>query len=353
MTETTSPSPSTQEEYAEVMKTLFELMEGVMRGHVLRTGIELGLFEALESEARTVEELSRELGVDSEHAYRLLRALAYTDFVTEEPDRSFSRTPLGKYLEHDVPDSIGDGIRFWFHPKLEAAWSHLPEMIAEGPPDGFQREFGKSLWEYLEEDQDLSSQFHRFMSALRMRRTSVIADLLADYDFEPFSHICDVGGGHGHMMSHVLDAHPHLEGTVLDLPNAIAQEQHHWAPKLGVGDRCTYQAGDMFDGVPRADAYFLQGLLNGIPEEGCVDVLSNIHQSAPRGGRVFIIEPMAPESTEPDFAQLFDIQLMITTRGRSRTESEYRSILGQSNLEFVRSQSSDQAMFNMIEASNT
>jgi hypothetical protein len=155
------------------------------------------------------------------------------------------------------------------------------------------------------------------------------------------------------LLSHLLKEHPHLDGTVLDLPNAIEQEDRRWAPKLGVAGRCTYQAGDMLEAVPRADAYVLQGILNSIPKGDAMQVLSNIHEAVPSGARVFILEPMVPESTEPDFAKLFDIQLMITSEGGSRTPSEYRSILAQAGLELVRFESSDEAMFSMIEASNS
>lgn len=336
--------------YPEVMEALFDLMNGFMRGHVLRTGIELGVFESLEPEPRGAGELADELGTEPEHTYRLLRALAFTDFVSEEPGESFSLTPLGRYLEHDHPDSVADGIRFWFHHKLEAAWSHLPAVIEEGPPYGFEREFGKSIWAHFEDDPELSSQFHHFMSALRDRRTAVVTEMLDDADLAPFSHVCDVGGGHGHLLSHVLDAHPHLEGTVLDLPNAIEQEERHWAPRLGVEDRCSYVAGDMLEDVPRADAYFLQGILNSVPEADAVAVLSNIRESAPRDARVFIIEPMVPESTEPDFTKLFDLQLMITSGGRSRSPAEYRSILERAGLAYVGSRSPEEAIFTMVEA---
>jgi len=355
MTDTTSTedpsSESSEAPYGAAMGALFGLMNGFMRGHVLRTGLELGLFEVLENEPTAAAEIASGLDLEPEHTYRLLRALAQTDFVSEEPGEAFSLAPLGQYLKDDHPDSIGDGIRFWFHPKLEAAWAHLPEMIAEGPPDGFEREFGKSMWQYLEDDEELSGQFHRFMAALRDRRTAAVTQMLAGYDFEGVSNICDVGGGHGHLLSHLLKEHPHLEGTVLDLPNAIEQDERHWAPKLGVEDRCTYQAGDMLAGLPTADAYVLQGILNSIPKADAEQVLSNIHDAAPRGARVFILEAMAPESTEPDFAKLFDVQLMITSEGGSRTLSEYRSILAQAGLELVRSELPDEAMFSMIEAS--
>jgi hypothetical protein len=351
MTDTATESQPTEAAYGEAMGALFELMGGFMTGHVLRTGLELGLFEALGAEPKAAGEIASALGLEPEHTRRLLRALAQTDFVTEEPGEAFSLAPLGRYLEDDHPDSIGDGIRFWFHPKLEAAWAHLPAMIAEGPPDGFKRAFGKSLWQYLEDDEELSGQFHRFMAALRDRRSAAAGEILADYDFGAFSHVCDVGGGHGHLLSHLLKEHPHLEGTVLDLPNAIEQDGRRWASKLGVAGRCTYQAGDMLEEVPTADAYFLQGILNSIPKADATQVLSNIHAAAPSGARVFILEPMAPDSAEPDFAKLFDIQLMITSEGGSRTPDEYQSMLERAGLDHVRTEAPEEAMFSMIEAS--
>ena len=351
MTDTATESQPTEAAYGEAMGSLFELMGGFMTGHVLRTGLELGLFEALGSEPQAAADIASALELEPKHTYRLLRALAQTDFVTEEPGEAFSLAPLGRYLEDDHPDSIGDGIRFWFHPKLEEAWAHLPAMIAEGPPDGFKRAFGKSLWQYLEDDEELSGQFHRFMAALRDRRTAAVTDMLADYDFGTFSHVCDVGGGHGHTLSHLLKRHQHLEGTVFDLPNAIEQDGRRWASKLDVEDRCTYQAGDMLEEVPTADAYFLQGILNSIPKADATQVLSNIREAAPSGARVFILELMAPDSAEPDFAKLFDIQLMITSKGGSRTPAEYQSMLERAGLDLVRTEAPEEAMFSMIEAS--
>jgi len=351
--ESSDTSGANDAAYGEAMGALFELMDGFMRGHVLRTGLELGLFEVLDSEPQAAAEIASGLDLEPERTYRLLRALAQTGFVTEEPGKAFSLAPLGRYLKDDHPDSIADGIRFWFHPKLEAAWAHLPDVIEEGPPDGFERAFGTSMWQHLEDDEELSGQFHRFMAALRDRRMAAAGEMLAGYDFDGFSHVCDVGGGHGHLLSHLLEEHPHLEGTVLDLPNAIEQDGRRWASELGVDDRCTYQAGDMLEEVPTADAYVLQGILNSIPKADAKQVLSNIHEAAPSGARVFILEPMVPDSTEPDFTKLFDIQLMITSEGGSRTPSEYRSILAQAGLELVRFESSDEAMFSMIEAAKS
>src|SRR5204863_197912 len=53
------------------------------------------------------------------------------------------------------------------------------------------------------------------------RRPPVLA-ALATYDFSAFAHVCDVGGGHGHLLCSLLGRYPHLRGTVLELPAVIA-----------------------------------------------------------------------------------------------------------------------------------
>jgi hypothetical protein len=46
--------------------------------------------------------------------------------------------------------------------------------------------------------------------------------------------LCDVGGGHGHLLSCILVQHPHLHGTVLELPSVIENRDLFWATRTGV-----------------------------------------------------------------------------------------------------------------------
>jgi hypothetical protein len=56
----------------------------------------------------------------------------------------------------------------------------------------------------------------------------------------------------------LLDAYPHLSGIVFDLPDVIAENGALWAQKLGLDSRCRYVGGDMFEEVPKANAYGLK-----------------------------------------------------------------------------------------------
>jgi hypothetical protein len=96
---------------------------------------------------------------------------------------------------------------------------------------------------------------------------------------------------------------------------------------MGVGDRCTYMAGDMFREVPPADAYMLKRVLHDWSDEECVQILSNAHEAAPKDGRVFIMEAVVPDPDTPHFSKLFDIHMLIMTTGRERTTEEYAGLL--------------------------
>ena len=85
----------------------------------------------------------------------------------------------------------------------------------------------------------------------------MVLEALAAHDFSGISHLCDVGGGHGHLLCSLLAKYPDLRGTVYELPNVIERKDLLWAKKMNVSNRCEYVAGDMFKEVPRADAYLL------------------------------------------------------------------------------------------------
>ena len=136
-------------------------------------------------------------------------------------------------------------------------------------------------------------------------------EALRDYDLSSISTWCDVGGGHGHMMCAFLDVYAGLSGTVLDLPEVIAEKSQLWATKLGLEERCRYLPGDMFKQVPiKADVYSLKMILHDWNDSECAQILQNIRRAAKPGGRVFIIEHVVPGPNQPHFSKLFDIHMM-------------------------------------------
>jgi O-methyltransferase domain/Dimerisation domain len=288
----------------------------------------LGVFDHLATgEAKNAEALATELGVNSGLIYRLLRALASLGLLVESSSRSFSISKAGELLRSDHPQSLRHMALLEEGPEHYALWKHLPDMIRDGRQNAFVREFSAMAFEYARRNSGYGRIFNQAMTSYSAVQSGLVLEALGDYDFSSIRTLCDIAGGHGHLVCALLKAHQHLSGVVLDLPEVVSDSSQLWAAKLGLGDRCEYVGGDMFKQVPTADAYMLKLILHDWNDEECVRILSNIRKAASREGRVFIIEHIVPGPDASHFAKVFDIHMMCWGTGRERTEDEYARLL--------------------------
>lgn len=309
------------------LETAIELVgrSAQLRGQTVHAGVELGIVDSLDDGPRTTEEIISELGLPKDYASRLLRALAVYG-VLDEDNGQYSLSLVGERFQADHPESVRDYLQFFYNPTRFAAVRHLPDIVTEGDPTGYELEFDKTMFEMFDEDPEFSDQFNGMQDLSSLGETEQILETLEAVDFSQFSTICDVGGGYGDLLSHLLERHGHLEGTVLELPSVLADEERLWAPKLGVEDRCEYVAGDMFDSVPRADAYILKAILHDWSDDDCVHILSNVHEAAPEDGRLLVRERLVSEE-DPDPATIdMDVWMMLETGGQERTRAEFESL---------------------------
>jgi O-methyltransferase domain/Dimerisation domain len=313
---------------SEVTSELLDLIYGRWRGQILYAGAELGVFDHLTRDSsKRVEAVAAELHADPALLYRLMRALASLGLLVEGDSHGFALSKKGELFRSDHPQSLRDRVLVAEGPEHYAIWKHLPDIIRDGKQDGFIREFGVPAFEYARTNIHYRRAFDRGMTGHSAAQSNLVLEALRGYDFSTVRIICDVGGGHGHLICTLLNAYPHLSGFVLDLPEVFDEVSRLWASKLGVEDRCTYVGGDMFSRVPPADAYSLKMILHDWSDQECIEILSNVRAAASSSGRVFIIEHIVPGANEPHFAKLFDIHMMCWGTGRERTEAEYAGLL--------------------------
>ena len=120
--------------------------------------------------------------------------------------RTDSATPIGAWAE------VVGSPYFW------QAWGHLLHSVQTGE-NAFQDLNGKDVWQFRAEHPEHGATFDRAMT--QFSRGSAEAVIRA-YDFSPFRHIVDVGGGQGLMLAAILRAHPHVRGTLFDQPDVVA-----------------------------------------------------------------------------------------------------------------------------------
>jgi len=53
-------------------------------------------------------------------------------------------------------------------------------------------------------------------------------------------------------------------------------------------------------------------------------------------GKLLLIESVIPPGNEPSFAKFMDLNMLVMTGGRERTESQYRELLAAAGFELTR-----------------
>ena len=319
---------------ANPLDLLMDLMYGRWRTQSLYGGVKLGIFEVFKPEPTNFIEVAHELDLDEALLYRLLMALSSLGLLFEPRTYWFTITEAGKFLRSDHPESLRDLILLREGPEHTAVWKHLPAIVSDGVQNGFEREFGRPAFDYAEFEPSYAAAFDAGMSSHSRLQTRWVLEALRDYDFSSIAHVCDIGGGRGHLLCHLLVRYPHLLGTVLERPGVLENTQELWANKLDVEDRCRYVPGDMFVDVPSADAYLMKMILHDWNDDECVHILKKIFDHAPTGGHILIIEHIISKTSY--FANMFDMHMMVWGSGRERSEEEYGNLLKEAGWKFLK-----------------
>jgi hypothetical protein len=314
---------------------ILEIIFGRWRSQILYAGVKLGVFDALANADKDATLIAQNLGLDPGLSYRLLRALACLGVLTEDENHRFSLSAAGEFLRADHPETLRGVTLLEEGPEHYALWKHLPEMVREGKQNAFMREFGQMAFEHADRNPAYAQVFDQAMSSYSGTEAAWVLEALEGHDFSGISHLCDVGGGRGHLLCSFLAKYNHLKGTVIERAEVIHDKASLWADKMNVGDRCSYLAGDMFQEVPPADAYIMKHIIHDWNDEECVQILSNLHRSAAPAAKVFIAEYVVPDPNTPHFAKLFDIHMMCWGTGRERTSTEYAALLEQADWKYV------------------
>ena len=318
---------------------------------IIYTGVKLGIFDLVGSVPLSAEKIVKELALDLALSYRLLRALGSIGLLKEDGDRRFSITPMGEFLRSNSPHTLKGVALLEEGPEHYAIWKHLTTMIKDGKRDGFVREFGQRIFDYAADHPSYAEIFNQAMSSYSASQTSWVLEALDGYDFSNIQQVCDIGGGHGHLLCNLLLIHPHLRGIVLEMQQVIQDKSLLWANKMGISpDRCRYVSGNMFNEVPSSDAYLMKMILHDWDDKECLTVLSNIHKSSAAEARLFMIEHIVPAPETPRFSKLFDIHMLCVLTGRERTEEEYLALLKQAGFNHVRTHFPSSRVTGVIEA---
>jgi len=314
---------------------LFRLATGFYVSSALYVAATLKIADFMADGPRGSAELAEAAGVHAGALHRVMRLLVSAGVFTEDDAGKFALTPIGACLRSDGPGSVHAGILL-FGGLTQTAWGELLYSVETGKP-GFTKAYGKDSFAYMEEHPEVAAMFDAAMASFTKQ---IVAAVVAAYDFSGFGALMDVGGGNGELLAGILTANPKPRGVIFDQAHVIARARNK-IRELELAERCSLVEGDFFKGVPAGcDAILLKHVIHDWNDEQAAAILKNCRRALRPGGKVLIVEGVYParidQSETSKGVTGNDVNMLVCTSGRVRSEMEFRALYEASGFKLAR-----------------
>lgn len=310
---------------------LLEMITGHWAARVVHVAAKLGLADRLKEGPLAADALAAEVEADPSCLYRLLRCLAGLGVLRQDEEERFHLTPVSELLLSDAPDSLRY-LAMMYGEEQFRAWEDLHYSVKTGKT-AFEHVFRQPFFEYYASHPEAAEIRNRGLAAASRL---LIRSVVEACDFSRYKTVVDIGGGSGELLSEILKAYPKLQGVLFELPETVGRARRCLEAN-GVLDRCELLGGDFFFCVPEdGDAYVLAHIIHDWNDEDSVKILRNCREAMNARSRLYIVEKVIPPANVAHLSKLDDVNMMVLTGGRERTEQEYRSLLEKTNLRFLR-----------------
>jgi hypothetical protein len=316
---------------------LYQIAIGHFFSHALYAAAKLDLAELMKEGPRDVNDLAAATGTQSSALRRLMRLLASAGVFEETPDGRFGLTPMGALLRGDVPGSMQAMVKLFTGPGIQDNWKDLEYCVRTGEPAFRRHSPAADPFSLIAQDPQEAANFDKAMATFAPQTAAAVASA---YDFSPFKTVADVGGGNGAILVGLLRANPHLRGIVFDQPHVAERAREHVAAE-GLAGRCQVIAGDFFEGVaPGADVYLLKHVIHDWNDAQATAILKNVRAQVPAAGRLLVVEGVYPPRIDPSpeirSALATDVNMLVCTGGRQRSDAEFRQLFAAAGFRLTR-----------------
>jgi len=316
---------------------LYQLGIGHYFSRAIYLAAKLSLADLLKDGPRDCRELARATETHAPSLNRLMRLLASVGVFAEQEDGKFALGPLGEFLRTGVPGSMRAMAMLFAGDKIVDAWKELEYCVRTGEPAFRKESPDADPFSLMAQDPEATKIFEEAMATFAPMTSAAVA---AAYDFAAFGTVVDVGGGNGALLIGILQANPNLRGIVFDQPHA-AKSATEKIGAAGLSSRCEAVGGDFFKEVPSgADAYVIKHVIHDWNDERAVAILKNCHRVMGPNAKLLIVEGLYPpridKSVESRGAAANDVNMLVNTGGRQRSEAEFRALYDASGFKLTR-----------------
>ena len=320
-------------EHLPPQTVIMQMMNGAIVSRCVTLVAELGVADLLQNGPKDIASLATATDTDPDALYRVLRLLAGMGIFVEFPRQQFQQSPLSEVLCSDAPGSVRPSAR-WSGTDLR--WhciSNLEYSVRTRQPVATKDQPDTSVFDVIAQDAHTQATFNEAMTQFSMEAGAAIVEA---YDFSPFAHITDVGGGHGTLAMMIAQSAPSVHVTVFDLPHVIEGTTKHLGTNVSTAN-ITTMAGSFFDQVPKpTNLCILRHILHDWEDAEATRILTRCREALGDNGRVLVCEMLITPDPEGLQAKIVDIEMLVLPGGRERTEAEFAALFHRAGLQLTR-----------------
>ena len=303
---------------------IHEVMSGFVYSQILHLLINLGIFQFLKKEGRSLEEVSQFLELANERSLLLLRGGCALNLICYKRNK-YWLTRVGAQIV-GVP-GLMDMIQ---HNQILYRDLFEPVKLLQGRSETELSHF----WPYVRKEREkkkISTKVSSEYSKLMQTSQRLVAEqTLQAYSLKGVKRILDIGGGTGAFLLAVKNKYPNIEATVFDLPNVINVAKSNHQETNGMVGHLTFCPGDFLkDDFPsNQDVICLVRVLYDHEDTTVELLLRRIYEALPKGGSLLITEPMSGGSKAMRSSDCyFSFYTLAMTTGKVRSFEEHKAIL--------------------------
>ncbi len=295
-----------------------KLVTSVYPPFALLAGMQLDLFSSLKDEPMNAEQIASKIGVSSPKLKALLYALVAAGFLNMDRESFCNTDAANSFLVKGNPSYVGD-----IHELLSTMWSaalKTAESIRTASP--------QAKINYSEMSQDDLRQFFRGEHPYAVEYGR---ELVERYDFSSYKTLLDVGGGSGGLAISVTEACPHIQATVVDLPN-ITPVTKHYIDEAGAGNCVKVITADVIrESLPGSyDAAVMSAFIQVLSPDDARCAIKNVSKVMNPGGEIYIRGYGIIDNSRTSPQKLVGFNLVyinVYDEGQAYTEQEHKDWL--------------------------
>lgn len=303
---------------------VFEMLLAYKTTAVLSAAIELGVFDAVAAGATTPAAVAERQRLNPRGVRLLLNAVAALGLLESDGLSYHLPDDVAALLVRGRPGYVGDMAKVMASKWEWNALVELPAAVRRGgtvETDNAETP-GYAYWE----------DFAAYASAVAGPTAEVLADALAPWAAQRERlNVLDLACGHGLYGYTLARRQPQALVWSLDWPNVLPFAREH-AERMGVGDRVSAIAGDMFD-VPLGGPYdvvMITNVLHHFSEGRAAELLRRAAGVMAEDGKIALVGFTVGDGlpAEDAAAHLFSILMLIwTSEGEVHSTDAYKRML--------------------------